>query len=123
MYVTDLDCQEVQHAMQEEAGGYQFTKRYALPLWCCDYPPLPRGPPEYILSLKRFWLTIWRTPGLVVFDMVRSLLQGIIFGTVFWFRPMDQLGINEQFSVIFFAALFSALSAVRFLRATHLLSF
>lgn len=66
-----------------------------------------------MLVFKRSWFSIWRNPIAVVLDLLRSLIVGVIFGTAFWFRPMDQPGVNEQFSVIFFSAIFANLSGVR----------
>ena len=68
---------------------------------------------QTVLVFKRSWFSIWRNPIAVVLDLLRSLIVGVIFGTVFWFRPMDQPGVNEQFSVIFFSAIFANLSGVR----------
>jgi len=54
-----------------------------------------------------------------LFDVCRALVQGIIFGTVFWFRPMDQLGVLELFSVIFFAAVYAVLASYAFLPGVY----
>ena len=65
------------------------------------------------LSWMRNWLGIWRNPFQAVLDIIRSIFLGVVFGTIFWMRPLDQLGVGEQFGAIYFSAVFANLSSVR----------
>lgn len=61
----------------------------------------------------RSWLGVWRNPFQAFLDIFRSILLGVLFGTIFWRRPMDQRGVQEQFGAIYFSAVFANLSSVR----------
>ena len=126
---------ERQQATQEQSEA-KFTKRYALPLWYdvnnwqCMQSLNTNTPTDRFqvgLSLKRFWLSLWRDSFLFTFDLLRNLALGLLLGTIFWYlsayreamsspcrmRPYDQLGVNEFFSVLFISAVAPSLSGVR----------
>jgi len=66
---------------------------------------------QFVVNFKRLAVGEYRSPKMFRLSVLRALVLGLIFGTVFWMRPKDQKGATERVSVLFFSAVYAFLSA------------
>ena len=64
------------------------------------------------LCTKRNASIFFRNRRAIIVRMLRSVIIGLLIGTLFWQMPTDQLGGNNRISLVFFCITFTAMGAI-----------